>query len=123
MSNWVYDKWMEPKVVKTEILPPETAQERAYRDPMYFAKNFLLGEWPINDAVYSREEVEKMVNRGEISPARADELLRLRYDEERSVGSVAKTLDRPIDGVYKALSRIRLALYTCMNRRIQGGQA
>jgi hypothetical protein len=83
MSNWVYDKWMEPKVVKTEILPPETAQERAYRDPMYFAKHYLLGEWPVNDAVYSREEVEKMVNRGEISPARADELLRLRYEVKR----------------------------------------
>ncbi len=50
------------------------------------------------------------------------ELLRLRYDEGRSVGSVAKTMDRPIDGVYKTLSRIRLALYSCVSRRIQGGQ-
>jgi RNA polymerase sigma-70 factor (ECF subfamily) len=59
---------------------------------------------------------------GKLSPDHR-ELLRLRYDEERSVGSVAKTLDRPIEGVYKALSRIRLALYGCVSHRIQGGQA
>ncbi len=51
------------------------------------------------------------------------ELLRLRYDEGRSVGSVAKTLDRPIDGVYKAISRIRLALHSCVSRRIEEGRA
>jgi RNA polymerase sigma-70 factor (ECF subfamily) len=59
---------------------------------------------------------------GKLSPDHC-ELLRLRYDERRSVGSVAKVLDRPIDGVYKTLSRIRLALFNCVSRRMQGGQA
>jgi len=48
------------------------------------------------------------------------ELLRLRYDERRSVGSVAQLLDRPIEGVYKALSRIRLVLHKCISRRAAG---
>jgi RNA polymerase sigma-70 factor (ECF subfamily) len=51
-------------------------------------------------------------------PARHREVLRLRYDEQRSVGSIAKLLNRPIDGVYKVLSRIRLSLYVCISRRL-----
>jgi RNA polymerase sigma-70 factor, ECF subfamily len=50
------------------------------------------------------------------------ELLRLRYDEQRSVGSVAELLSRPIENVYKTLSRIRLALHLCISRRISAGQ-
>jgi RNA polymerase sigma-70 factor (ECF subfamily) len=50
------------------------------------------------------------------------ELLRLRYDEGRSVGSVARLVNRPIDGVYKALSRIRQALYFCINARLEAGE-
>jgi RNA polymerase sigma-70 factor (ECF subfamily) len=53
-------------------------------------------------------------------PQKHRELLRLRYDERRSVGSVARLLDRPIEGVYKALSRIRLALHRCISRRAAG---
>jgi RNA polymerase sigma-70 factor, ECF subfamily len=50
------------------------------------------------------------------------ELLRLRYDEQRSVGSVAELLKRPLENVYKTLSRIRLALHLCISRRIAAGQ-
>jgi RNA polymerase sigma-70 factor (ECF subfamily) len=55
-------------------------------------------------------------------PPEHRELLRLRYDEQRSVGSVAELLKRPIDGVYKALSRIRLSLHICISRRIAVGE-
>jgi RNA polymerase sigma-70 factor (ECF subfamily) len=54
-------------------------------------------------------------------PAQQRELLRLRYDERRPVASVAKLVNKPIDGVYKALSRIRQALYFCINARIEAG--
>jgi RNA polymerase sigma-70 factor (ECF subfamily) len=54
-------------------------------------------------------------------PPEHRELLRLRYDERRPVGSVAKLLDRPVESVYKALSRIRLKLYTCITRRLVAG--
>ena len=56
-------------------------------------------------------------------PAHHRELLRLRYDERRSVGSVAKLVNKPIEGVYKSLSRIRQALYLCINARLEAGDA
>jgi RNA polymerase sigma-70 factor (ECF subfamily) len=56
-------------------------------------------------------------------PEQQRELLRLRYDERRSVGSVAKIVNRPIEGVYKALSRIRQALHACIDARISLGDA
>lgn len=34
----------------------------------------------VNDAVYSREQVNHMLARGDINPARADELLNMRYE-------------------------------------------
>jgi RNA polymerase sigma-70 factor (ECF subfamily) len=49
------------------------------------------------------------------------ELLRLRYDERRSVGSVAHVVNRPIESVYKALSRIRHALHSCISSRLAAG--
>lgn len=54
-------------------------------------------------------------------PKHQRELLRLRYDERLSVILVAKMLNKPIKGVYKALSRIRQALYLCINARLETG--
>lgn len=50
------------------------------------------------------------------------ELLRLRYDERRSVESVARMVNRSIEGVYKSLSRIRQALHSCIRRRLAAGE-
>ena len=69
MSDWVYEKWREMKGFKEKKASGEE-----------FRKIYMLGEWPVNDAVYSREEVARMVDRGEISDKRSDELLRLRWD-------------------------------------------
>jgi RNA polymerase sigma-70 factor (ECF subfamily) len=55
-------------------------------------------------------------------PQNQRELLRLRYDEQRSVVSVAKVVNKPIEGVYKALSRIRRALHVCINARLAAGE-
>ena len=46
------------------------------------------------------------------------ELLRLYYDERRSVGSIATLLRRSVDGIYKMLTRIRLALHECIDGRL-----
>ena len=67
MSNWVYETWIKGM----------EAKER--RSSEGFKFEFLHGDWPINRAVYSREEVENMVGRGEISPQCAEALLQLRY--------------------------------------------
>jgi RNA polymerase sigma-70 factor (ECF subfamily) len=64
------------------------------------------------------EALQKCVQR---LPQEHRELLRLRYDERRSVGSVAQLVNRPVDRVYKALSRIRLTLHTCIRRRMAAG--
>ena len=62
MPNWFYDRWIDGREVSGDE----------------FIKTYLLGEWQ-NDAVYSREEISKMLKRGEISEARADAMLRMRY--------------------------------------------
>ena len=68
MIDWYYEKWME-----------RIKESQSSVDHAEFRKQYLLGEWPICDAVYSREEVEKMLRRGEISEIRADEMLRMRW--------------------------------------------
>jgi hypothetical protein len=58
-------------------------------------KSKLLGEWPaVNDAVYSREQVDTMLKRGEISEKRADELLRMRYELNRKGEKVVCDVER-----------------------------
>ena len=43
-------------------------------------KSKMLGDWSmVNDAVYTREHVTGLLERGEISKERADEMLRMRY--------------------------------------------
>jgi RNA polymerase sigma-70 factor (ECF subfamily) len=94
----------------------------AARNKMVFSEDFV-------DAVTARtlERRDELQTRIDFLqecvaklPQKQRELLRLRYEEQRSVGSVAQFLDRPIEGVYKALSRIRLALHKCISRRAAG---
>jgi RNA polymerase sigma-70 factor (ECF subfamily) len=77
------------------------------------------------ETVQSRQELQQRIDALQKCVARLPkdhrELLRLRYDERRSVGSVATVVNRPIEGVYKALSRIRLALHACISRRLAEG--
>ena len=54
-------------------------------------------------------------------PRKQREILRLRYDEGKSVKAIAETLSRSVDAVYKGLSRIRQTLHDCINRGIAVG--
>jgi RNA polymerase sigma-70 factor, ECF subfamily len=54
-------------------------------------------------------------------PPKHRELLRLRYNEGKSVKAVAHTVSRSVDAVYKGLSRIRQALHDCINRTLAAG--
>jgi len=110
------------QIVRFEVLK---YRKTAARDKMVFGDAFI--DAVAKHTVKNCDDLQTRIKFlqecvGKLSPDHR-ELLRLRYDEERSVGSVAKTLDRPIDGVYKALSRIRMALYNCVSRQIQRGQA
>jgi len=93
------------------------------RDRMVFNDEFLNAV--AEATVQSRQELQQRIDALQKCVARLPkdhrELLRLRYDERRSVGSVATVVNRPIEGVYKALSRIRLALHACISRRLAEG--
>ena len=96
----------------------KTARERViFSDELIDAVAELAAE--MSEELPERAKaLQKCVER---LPAHQRELLRLRYDERRSVVSVAKLLNKPIEGVYKALSRIRQALYFCINARLEAG--
>ena len=47
------------------------------------------------------------------------EMMRLRYEEGGSVETVAAALDRTVQAVYQALSRVRKALFDCVNRALR----
>ncbi len=77
--NWWRDRWLEAKDnpnVTVKMWQPMANAEDDF-------KSKFLSEWPVNDAVYTREEVSKMLNRGDISEKRADEMLRMRYEVNR----------------------------------------
>jgi len=53
----------------------------------------FIGEFT-SDAVYSREEISKMLNRGEISEKRANELLYLCYEVKKGNLVITSKLNR-----------------------------
>lgn len=78
MSNWWYERWMKPK-------------------PSLFGRSdYMLGVWE-NKAVYSREEIESMLRRGEISEKRAEEMLHLTYKPVRYSKESDGPHEKPLD--------------------------
>ncbi len=68
--------------------------ELMYRTVMHEDfKSKFLGEWQ-NDAVYSQEEISKMLERGEISDIRAEEMLRMRYTVNRKGEKIIEDKER-----------------------------
>jgi RNA polymerase sigma-70 factor (ECF subfamily) len=55
-------------------------------------------------------------------PEKSRRLLRLRYDQALKLGEIAERLGATLDAVHKALSRIRLRLYHCVERRLLAAQ-
>jgi RNA polymerase sigma-70 factor (ECF subfamily) len=49
-------------------------------------------------------------------------ILRLRYEERQSIDYVASSVGQTADAVYKALSRIRRALFDCITRSIKAAR-
>ncbi len=54
----------------------------------------------------------------EALPARAKRMLRLRYQGDRSLQQIADEQRRTVGSVYTAISRIRKALLSCIERRV-----
>jgi RNA polymerase sigma-70 factor (ECF subfamily) len=51
-------------------------------------------------------------------PEESRTLLRMRYDEGRNGAELAQLLRRSEAAIYKALSRLHLALRKCINQRL-----
>ncbi len=45
-------------------------------------------------------------------------LIQLRYQSDQTIASIAKTVGRSADAVYKAVARIRRALHDCVHRKL-----
>jgi RNA polymerase sigma-70 factor (ECF subfamily) len=105
------------QIVRLEVLK---FRESAARDKMVFTEAFLdaVDQHTIrrSDELQTRIDLLQQCV-AKLSPDH-QELLRLCYDEQRTIVSVAEQLNRKVDGVYKALSRIHLALYGCVSRRM-----
>jgi RNA polymerase sigma-70 factor (ECF subfamily) len=105
------------QIIRFEV---KAFHRRAARERMVFSDAFVnaVAEETVRSRTQLQERVEALQKCvAKLTPPQR-ELLRLRYDERRSVGSVAEVLDRPLDAVYKTLSRIRQALYTCIRREL-----
>lgn len=50
--------------------------------------------------------------------AKDSELLTRRYEEGATIKSVAEAVGRPVEGMYKAMSRIHRALFECTRRKL-----
>jgi RNA polymerase sigma-70 factor (ECF subfamily) len=105
------------QIIRFEV---KSFNRRAARERMVFSDTFVnaVAEETVQRRTQLQEQVEALQKCvAKLTPPQR-ELLRLRYDEQRSVGSVAEVLERPLDAVYKTLSRIRQALYTCIRREL-----
>ena len=55
-------------------------------------------------------------------PEKSRRLLTLRYEQALKLGQIAQALGATLDAVHKALSRIRLRLQECVERRLRAAQ-
>ncbi len=110
------------QIVRFEVLK---YRETAARDRMIFSEAFI--DAVAENTVLRSDELQTRIDYLQQCVAKLSsehqEMLRLCYDEQRTVVSVAKILNRKVDGVYKALSRVHLALYSCVSRRLAKGHA
>ena len=109
------------KIARLEV---KDFRKRSARERVIFSDDFV-------DAVADRaiemeeefpERTKALQKCIEQLPPKQRELLRLRYDEQRTVVAVAKFINKPIEGVYKSLTRIRQALHFCIDARLQAGE-
>jgi RNA polymerase sigma-70 factor (ECF subfamily) len=108
------------KIARLEV---KDFRKRCARESLIFSDQFvdLVADRAIEmDEEFPRRTraLQKCIER--LNP-KQQELLRLRYDEQRTVVSVAKLINKPLEGVYKSLARIRQTLHFCIDARLQAG--
>ncbi|QNN23973.1 sigma-70 family RNA polymerase sigma factor [Planctomycetales bacterium ZRK34] len=103
-----------------------TVLRRSGRQPMVFdttVLDLLETEWQSEDAHQTNETVEALRLCIEQLTPNNQRILRLRYMQNLPGAQVAAELDRKLDTVYKALTRIHKSLLECIERRRGKGVA
>jgi RNA polymerase sigma-70 factor (ECF subfamily) len=93
-------------------------RKRKQRDRLEFSPAFL--EAVAAEAITAADALEERSRAlagcvGKLPDAQRD-LLRLRYTEGLSVDAIARQVDRSVEAVYRALSRIRHAVHQCVTQ-------
>lgn len=84
------------------------------------ALELLERDWPTEDESASPRAIEALRGcMGKMTPY-SREILRLRYMEGLPGTQVAETLNRKVDTIYKALTRIHMGLRDCVKRQLTG---
>ncbi len=103
------------------VLTARDYLKRRRRERVRFSNEFLdaVAEETdlVTDLMAARERALK-VCLSRLKPEQR-EMMRLRYEEGANVESVAATLQRTVQAVYQLLSRVRRALFECVNRAVR----
>ena len=100
-----------------------TFRKRVSRERMRFSQEFVDAVQAQYDASQSEstddERRDALADCIEKLSLGQQEMLRATYSQEHSIKDVAERLERPVSAVYKALSRIRRALYECVSNSLR----
>jgi RNA polymerase sigma-70 factor (ECF subfamily) len=95
-------------------------RKKKQRDRLEFSPAFLDAVAQEAATVADRLEQRSQALAGCIAklPDVQREMLRLRYSDGLSIETIAKQVDRTVEAVYRALSRIRQALHACVSQTL-----
>ena len=95
-------------------------RKRKQRDRLKFSDAFLEAVAEETSAIGDALEERSQLLSGcveKLPPAQRD-LLRLRYSEGLSIEAIAGKVDRSVEAVYRALSRIRQSVHQCVTQTL-----
>lgn len=95
-------------------------RKRRQRDRLEFSPAFLeaVADEMTSAADVLDERAHALAGCIDRLPPGQRDLLRLRYTDGLAIEAIARRVDRSVEAVYRALSRIRQALHQCVSRRL-----
>lgn len=95
-------------------------RKRRQRDRLEFSPAFLevVAEETAASADVLEERSQALARCLEKLPAHQRDLVRLRYSEGSSIEAIARQVERTVEAVYRALSRVRHTLHDCVTRSL-----
>ena len=95
-------------------------RKRVSRDRLVFSDEFLnaVSSEMVSGLDRGEKRAQALVHCVEKLPEHHRELLGLRYGDQERIESIAEKLNRTSEAVYRALSRIRRALFDCVRQEV-----